>query len=145
MTDPYSVLGVSRDASEDEIKKAYRSLSRKYHPDANINNPNKEAAEEKFKEIQAAYNRIMDERQNGGPFYQDFYNNSQSANRGPSNNYGPYGNYGNYNNNQNQQDYDNWYEYKRYYYGYNRPYFGVVRWCASMIILNLLCNICCFF
>ena len=42
MTDPYSVLEVSRDASDDEIKKAYRNLSRKYHPDANINNPNKD-------------------------------------------------------------------------------------------------------
>ena len=48
MIDPYSVLGVSRDASDDEIKKAYRRMSRKYHPDANINNPNREQAEEKF-------------------------------------------------------------------------------------------------
>lgn len=66
MRDPYQVLGVSRDASEEEIKKAYRALSRKYHPDANVNNPNKDAAEEKFKEIQQAYQRIMDEKQNPG-------------------------------------------------------------------------------
>ena len=66
MRDPYQVLGVSRDASDEEIKKAYRSLSRKYHPDANVNNPNKDQAEEKFKEIQQAYQKIMDERQNGG-------------------------------------------------------------------------------
>lgn len=73
--DPYSVLGVSRDASEEEIKKAYKTLSRKYHPDANINNPNKDQAEEKFKEIQAAYQQIMKERTEGqsyGGFGQDF-------------------------------------------------------------------------
>ena len=51
MTDPYSLLGVDRNASDDEVKKAYRRLSRKYHPDANINNPHKEEAEAKFKEI----------------------------------------------------------------------------------------------
>lgn len=65
MMDPYQILGVSRGASDDEIKKAYRKLSRKYHPDANINNPNKEQAEEKFKQIQQAYDQIMDEKQNG--------------------------------------------------------------------------------
>ena len=65
MTDPYSVLEVSRDASDDEIKKAYRNLSRKYHPDANINNPNKDQAEAKFKEVQQAYQQIMKEREYG--------------------------------------------------------------------------------
>jgi molecular chaperone DnaJ len=65
MYDPYSVLGVARNASEEEIKKAYKNLSRRYHPDANINNPNKEQAEEKFKEIQAAYQQIMQERTSG--------------------------------------------------------------------------------
>ena len=61
MYDPYGVLGLNRNATEEEIKKAYRSLSRKYHPDANVNNPNKEQAEEKFKEIQQAYQQIMRE------------------------------------------------------------------------------------
>ena len=66
MKNPYEVLGVPENASEDEIKKAYRALSRKYHPDANVNNPNKAQAEEKFKEIQQAYQQIMRERENGG-------------------------------------------------------------------------------
>lgn len=65
MRDPYQVLGVSKDASEEEIKKAYRKLSRIYHPDANVNNPNKDQAEEKFKEIQQAYQQIMKEREQG--------------------------------------------------------------------------------
>ena len=55
MKNPYEVLGVPGDASDEEIKKAYRQLSRQYHPDANVNNPNKAAAEEKFKDIQQAY------------------------------------------------------------------------------------------
>ena len=69
MFDPYSVLGVSRDASDEEIKKAYRRLSRKYHPDANINNPNKAQAEEKFKGVQQAYDQIMKEREYGSSSY----------------------------------------------------------------------------
>ena len=64
MADPYKILGVSRDASDEEIKKAYRALSRKYHPDANINNPNKAQAEEMFKTVQQAYNQIMKEKEN---------------------------------------------------------------------------------
>jgi molecular chaperone DnaJ len=65
MRDPYQVLGISRDATEEEIKKAYKGLSRRYHPDMNINNPNKEQAEERFKEVQAAYQQIMKERTEG--------------------------------------------------------------------------------
>lgn len=65
MTDPYQVLGIARGASDEEIKKAYRQLSRKYHPDANINNPNKAQAEAKFKEIQQAYQQIMKEKAGG--------------------------------------------------------------------------------
>ena len=65
MMNPYQVLGISPGASDDEIKKAYRALSRKYHPDANINNPNKAQAEEKFKQVQQAYDQIMKEKQSG--------------------------------------------------------------------------------
>lgn len=65
MMDPYQILGISRSASDDEVKKAYRNLSRRYHPDANINNPNKAEAEEKFKQVQQAYDQIMKERQQG--------------------------------------------------------------------------------
>lgn len=78
MRDPYSVLGVSRDATDEEIKKAYRNLSRKYHPDANVNNPNKEQAEERFKEVQQAYDQIMHDKQHGGygGYYGSAYNGS---------------------------------------------------------------------
>lgn len=69
MYDPYAVLGIGRNATDEEVKKAYRGLSRKYHPDANVNNPNKDKAEEKFKEIQQAYQQIMDERERGGSAY----------------------------------------------------------------------------
>ena len=65
MSNPYEVLGISQTASDEEIKKAYRSLSRKYHPDANVNNPNKAWAEEKFKQVQQAYDQIMKEKQQG--------------------------------------------------------------------------------
>ena len=57
---PYDVLGVSPSASDDEIKKAYRDLTRKYHPDANVDNPLADLAEEKFKEIGEAYEVLSD-------------------------------------------------------------------------------------
>ena len=77
MRDPYEVLGISRNATEEEIKKAYKSLSRKYHPDANIDNPR--AAEEKFKEIQQAYQQIMKERTEGYRYQSGGYQNSGSG------------------------------------------------------------------
>lgn len=98
MSDPYKVLGISRSATDDEVKKAYRELSRKYHPDANVNNPNRDEAEEMFKLVQQAYDQIMDERKNGGSGYGDFGNGSYG-----SGGYGGYGtggygsgNYGNF-------------------------------------------------
>ena len=62
MKNPYEILGVRRNASEEEIKKAYRKLSRRYHPDSNINNPNKAETDEMFRKISEAYQAILDER-----------------------------------------------------------------------------------
>ena len=55
--DPYKVLGVGPDASDEEIKKAYRRLAKKYHPDSNGGD---KEAEERFKDISQAYHLIMD-------------------------------------------------------------------------------------
>src|SRR3954467_13159179 len=55
--DYYEILGVSRTAKDDELKKVYRKLARKYHPDLN---PNNKQSEEKFKEIQEAYEVLSD-------------------------------------------------------------------------------------
>ena len=73
---PYEVLGVSRNASIDEIKKAYRELSRKYHPDSYVGNPLSSLAEEKFEQVQEAYDAIMKEK-NGERNYSspDNFNN----------------------------------------------------------------------
>ncbi|MYK25516.1 MAG: J domain-containing protein, partial [Dehalococcoidia bacterium] len=54
----YETLGVSRSASEKEIRSAYRKLARRYHPDVN---PNDKGAEERFKEIQGAYDVLSDD------------------------------------------------------------------------------------
>ncbi len=66
MSDPYQVLGVSPNASDDEIKRAYRELARKYHPDNYQNNPLADLAEEKMKEINEAYDAVTKLRSGGG-------------------------------------------------------------------------------
>ena len=213
MIDPYQVLGVGRSASDDEIKKAYRSLSRKYHPDANINNPNKDQAEEKFKEVQQAYDQIMKEKQSGGSFGGSYGYNTSSAGGGSYRyNYSGNQGYRTANDSPQMQAAANyirnrcfkealhvldgisdrtarWYYYsaianagsgnnvtakehasqavnmepsnmeyrqlqQQLEFGgtwyqsrggeYERPYSGSSGWCMSMLLLNLLCNCCCF-
>lgn len=66
MNDPYSVLGVDPSASDEEVKRAYRELARKYHPDNYQNNPLADLAEEKMKEINEAYDTITRSRSGVG-------------------------------------------------------------------------------
>lgn len=72
MKDPYEVLGVSRTATDDEVKKAYRELARKYHPDNYRDSNLSDLAEEKMKEINEAYDTIQSQRSqknSGGSSY----------------------------------------------------------------------------
>lgn len=78
MKDPYSILGVSRNASDDEVKKAYRELAKKYHPDNYADNPLSDLAGEKMREINAAYDQIVNERKHRGNSYNTNYNNANS-------------------------------------------------------------------
>lgn len=65
MNDPYQILGISENASDEEIKKAYRELARKYHPDNYHDNPLADLAQEKMKEVNAAYEEISRRRSGG--------------------------------------------------------------------------------
>jgi molecular chaperone DnaJ len=89
ISDPYKILGVSPDASDDEIAKAYRKLAKKYHPD--LNQGDTEAAK-KMSEINAAYDMI---KSGYKPYSNNAYQNSSSTGYSSSSN-GSYGNYGYY-------------------------------------------------
>ena len=66
MRDPYEVLGVPSSATDEEVKKAYRNLARKYHPDNYHDSPLADVAQEKMKEINEAYEEVQSMRKNGG-------------------------------------------------------------------------------
>jgi molecular chaperone DnaJ len=68
MNDPYTTLGVSRNASDEQVKTAYRELAKKYHPDNYADNPLADLASEKMKEINEAYDAITKSRSSGGGY-----------------------------------------------------------------------------
>ncbi len=89
MRDPYTVLGVSPNASDQEVKRAYRELARKYHPDNYVDNPLADLAEEKMKEINEAYEAIQKQRSGGGSYQQQSsggYRQQQQYSSSSSNN-----------------------------------------------------------
>ena len=128
--DPYTVLGVDRNASEAEIKKAYRALAKKYHPD---NNPNDPVAAEKMKEINAAYDQI----QNPSAYQQQqTYNN-------------PYSNYSSYSNQQfyGFNDFEDLFRRAAqsgggFYYRATPRRFSLFKYLVIFILLNFLINSC---
>ena len=81
MRDPYEVLGVSPNATDDEVKTAYRNLARKYHPDNYANNPLSDLAQEKMQEVNEAYDAIVRMRKERAGYQNGGY---RAPNGGPS-------------------------------------------------------------
>ena len=75
---PYEVLGISENASEEEIKKAYKELVKKYHPDKYQDNPLSELAEEKLQEVNEAYDMLM--KKGGSSSYNYGYGSGSGGN-----------------------------------------------------------------
>ena len=86
MQDPYEVLGVKEGASQEEIKKAYREQAKKYHPDQYGNNPLKELAEEKMREINEAYDYLLKNSSSNNSHSGGFSGSQGSQNRSQSSN-----------------------------------------------------------
>lgn len=81
MDNPYEILGVSENATDAEIKTAYRNLAKKYHPDNYVGNPLADIAEEKMKQINGAYDAICEMRRNGTHSSSSSYNTGSSNTR----------------------------------------------------------------
>ena len=93
--DYYEILGVDRNASEQDIKKAYRRLARKYHPDLNKDDP--KTAEEKFKEVNEAYQTLSDadKRAQYDQLGHDAYQQASQGGGGPgAGGFGGFGGFG---------------------------------------------------
>lgn len=114
---PYKVLGVSDHASDEQIRLAYRELVKKYHPDRYSDNPLKDLADEKLREINSAYEQIQSQRKTGAGF-----RTSESPREGE----GPK------------------YDYQRDVYGrgYDETACDLCKICQCLICADCLCNCC---
>ncbi|AUM94101.1 TPA: J domain-containing protein [Clostridium botulinum] len=75
---PYEILGINKNASKEEIQQAYRKLAKKYHPDQYGNNPLRDLAEQKMREINEAYDYLM-KNNNSQSYNSSNYNNSSNS------------------------------------------------------------------
>lgn len=141
MQDPYSVLGVSRDASEEEIKAAYRKLARKYHPDLH---PGDEAAAKKMNEINQAYEQIRHpEQQTNAGYQQSAQHAGYTGNPGQTGyngytDFDPFAWMFGQNWQQNQNTYQQYQRYQRQQYQPRRRHSGLLYLLIFFFVLNLI-------